>query len=134
MNGSMVPLPDDTVTVTDSGEGVHLSGSSQGTSFDEDYDKNMLLTRVQVASPSLTVLALPTYASSDDGLLLSSVTSQVHQPPTAPAVEAIFRIEYAKVEAYQIPSHLIFDVKNTGLIEIGLSGCKVKVADWVKKD
>ena len=134
MNGSMVPLPDNSVTVTKSGDGVHLSGSSKDTSFDEDYDKNMLLTQALVVSPSLKVLAKPIYTGTADGLILSSLTSLVHQPPTAPEIEATFHVEYAKVDAYQIPSHVVFDIKNVGIIEVGFSACKVSVADWAKKN
>jgi hypothetical protein len=134
MNGAMVPFPDSSVTVTKSGDGVHLSGTSTGTTVDEDYDKNMLLTKALVANPTLTVLAKPTYTSTEDGLLLSSLISQIHQPPTAPETEATFRIEYAKVGSYQIPSYVVVDIKNTGTIEFGLSACKVTVADWAKKN
>jgi hypothetical protein len=133
MNGSMVPLPDGSVTVTKSGEGVHLSGKSKDTSFDEDFDKNMLLTQALVVSPTLKVLAVPTFVPTSDGLVLSSVASEIHQPPTAPETDATFRIDYTRVESYQIPSHVVFDIKNTGLIEISFSGCKVTVSDWTKK-
>ena len=133
MNGAMVPVPDDSLTVTKSGDGVHLSGTSKGTTLDEDYDANMLLTRTLVTSPSLTVVAIPTYTRTDDGLLLAALTSLVHQPPTAPEIDATFRVEYAKVDSYQIPSHVVFDIKNIGIIEFGLSACKVTVADWAKK-
>jgi hypothetical protein len=133
MNGSMVPLPDSSVTLTAQGDGVHLSGASSGSSFDEDYDKNMLLTQVKVVNPNMTVLATPTYTSTPDGLVVSTVTSLVNQPSTAPPAQAIFRIDYAKVDAFQIPSHVVFDIKNTGAIEIGFSACQVSLADWVKK-
>ena len=134
MNGSMVPLPDHTVTITKSSDGVHLSGTSKDSTFDEDYDRNMLLTQALVVSPSLKVLAKPTYTGTPDGLILSSLTSLVHQPPTSPEVEATFRVEYAKVDSYQIPSHVVFDIKNTGMFEFGFSACKVTVADWAKKN
>jgi len=134
MNGTMVPLPDSTFTVTNSGDGVHLSGTSKDKSFDEDYDKNMILTKVLITSPNLTVLAKPTYTSTEDGLLVSSVTSQIHQPPTAPEIEATFRIEYVKVDSYQIPSHVVFNIKNTGMIEFQLNACKVTATDWTKKN
>lgn len=133
MNGSMVPLPDKTVTVTKSGEGVHLNGTAKDMTIDEDFDKNMLLTQALVVTPNLKVLAIPTFTSSPDGLLISTVLNKVNQPPTAPETQATFRIEYAKVDAFQVPSHLVFDIKNTGLIEIGFNSCKVAVADWAKK-
>ena len=131
-NGSMVPIPDSTLEVTKSGEGVHLSGTFKSMKIDEDFDKNMLLTQAQVVSPDMKVLAIPTYVGTADGLLVSAVVSHVNQPLTAPEVETTFRVEYAKVDSFQIPSHLILDIKNTGVIEIGFSGCEVVVADWAK--
>jgi hypothetical protein len=133
MNGSMVPIPDSTVTVTSAGDGVHLSGTSDGSSFDEDFDKNMLLTEVRVVNPSMKVLATPTYASTPDGLLVSAITSQISQPSTAPPAEAIFRIDYLKVETFQIPSRVVFDIKNTGDIEIAFNSCRISLADWAAK-
>ncbi|MGA8088302.1 MAG: hypothetical protein WCA10_13415 [Terracidiphilus sp.] len=132
MNGSMVPIPDSTITVTNAGDGVHLSGTSDGSSFDEDFDKNMLLTEVRVVNPNMKVLATPTYASTPDGLLVSAVASQVSQPSTAPPAEAIFRIDYVKVESFQIPSRVVFDIKNTGVIEIAFNSCRVSLADLAK--
>lgn len=133
VNGAMVPLPDSTITLTRSGDGLHLSGSTNNTTFDEDYDKNMLLTQVLVVNPNMRVLAIPTFTPTSDGLVVSSVRSEVHQPPTAPETDATFHIEYAKVDSYQIPSHVIFDIKNTGTIEIGFSTCKVTLSDWATK-
>lgn len=133
MNGSMVPLPDSTLTITSTDTGFHLSGLSQGMKIDEDFDKNMVLSQVLVVSPNIKVLALPTYTSTGDGLVVSAVTSRINQPPSAPEVEATFRIDYARVDAFQIPSRIVFDIRNTGLIEIGLTNCQVQRADWAKK-
>ena len=133
MNGSMVPIPDSTVTVTKAGDGVHLSGKSSDTSFDEDYDKNMLLTEVRVLNPRLKVVATPTFADTSDGLVVSVVKSLVNQPPTAPETQAIFRIDYAKVDSFQIPAHVVFDIRNTGVIEMDFNACQVEMASWAKK-
>jgi hypothetical protein len=133
MNGSMVPLPDETVKVTEAGQGYHLSGLAKDMKIDEDLDKNLVLTQVLVETPAMRVAATPAYTSTSDGLVISTVTSKINQPPTAPEMEATFRIEYAKVDAFQIPSRIALDIKNTGLIEVGLSNCKVSLADWAKK-
>jgi hypothetical protein len=133
MNGGMVPVPDSTVIITKSGTGVHLGSTSNDSKFDEDFDKNMLLTQVLVVTANIKVLATPTYSSTPDGLIVSGVKSEVSQPPAAPPIEAIFRIDYARVDAFQIPSRIVFDIKNTGVIEIGFSACQVSLADWAKK-
>jgi hypothetical protein len=128
-NGSMVPFPDKSVEVTTAGDGIHLHGTSTNTKLDEDFDKNMLLTQVVVDSPEMKVVAIPTYVRTDDGLVLSAVASQVNQPPSAPPTESIFHVDYSKVDSYQIPSHVVFDIKNVGVIEVGFNACQVSVAD-----
>lgn len=133
MNGTMVSASDASATVTTSGDGVHVSETKNDTKVDEDFDKNMLLTQALVVSPKLRVLAVPTFTRTADGLIVSSIVSQVNQPPTAPQTEATITIDYAKADSFQIPSHLVFDIKNIGVFEIGLSACKVTVADWTKK-
>ena len=56
----MVPLPDNTVVVTQSGDGIRLSGKSNDLQYDEDFDRNMVLTQVLVVSPNIRVLTIPT--------------------------------------------------------------------------
>jgi len=129
----MVPIPDKTLTVTPSGEGIHLSASSQAAKIDEDFDKSLLLTQVLVVSPSIKVLATPTYVEMPGGLTVTSVDSKINQPPSAPQTEAIFRIEYANVDTFEIPSRIVLDIKNTGLIDLSLNACQVSVADWARK-
>lgn len=133
MNGSMVPLPDRTVTVSRSAEGFHLSGTSTDMKIDEDFDKNMLLQQALVVTPNLKVLATPTYVSTPDGLLVSAITSRINQPPTAPDVEATIHVEYSKVESFQIPSHVVIDIKNVAAFDFAFTACQVSVADWAKK-
>jgi hypothetical protein len=133
MNGSMVPFPDKSVEVTTTGDGIHLHGTSNNPTFDEDFDKNMLLTHVVVVTPEMKVVALPTYVRTDDGLVVSAVASQVNQPPSAPPIEVTFRVEYAAVDSFQIPSHIVYDLKNVGVIEVGFNTCQVSVADSPQK-
>lgn len=133
VNGSMVPLADPTVSLAKSGDGMHLTATDRGMTIDEDFDKNMLLTQAVVVSPSVKVIAIPIFTPTSDGLLVSTVQNKVNQPPTAPETDATFRIDYARVDAFQIPSRIIFDIKNTGVIEIGFKTCKVSVADWANK-
>jgi hypothetical protein len=133
MNGTMVPVPDSKTTITQSAEGVHLSAMANEMKIDEDFDKNFLLTQARVDSPSMRVVALPSYTSTSDGLVVASVKSQVRQPPTAPETDVNFQIEYAKVDGYQVPSHIAFDIKNVGMMDIRLSGCQVSLAQWARK-
>jgi hypothetical protein len=129
MNGGMVPFPDKTVDVTTDGVRTHLHGTSENVKFDEDYDENMLLTQAVVETPEMKVVSVPTYVRTDDGLIVASVASQVNQPLSAPPMGVIFRVEYAKVDSFQIPSHVVYDIKNVGVIEVGFSTCQVSISD-----
>jgi hypothetical protein len=93
----------------------------------------MLLTQAVIESSQLRVVAKPTYVRTDDGLVISVVTSRVNQPPSAPPMEVTFRVEYAKVDSFQIPSHIVYDVKNVGVIEVGFNACQVSAADSAQK-
>lgn len=131
MNGTMVPFPDQSFEVTTTARGIHLHAAS--ASLDEDFDENMLLTQAVVDTSELKVVALPTFVRTDDGLVVSSVVSHVNQPPSAPPVEVTFRVEYTAVDSFQIPSRVVYDVKNVGVFEFGFSSCDVSVADSSQK-
>ena len=133
MNGSMVPLPDNSVEVTTAGAGIHLHGTPGDTNFDEDFDKDVLLTQVVVDNPQMKVVAVPTYVRTEDGLIISAVASRVNQPPSAAPTDVTFRVEYAKVGSFQIPTHVVYDVKNVGVVEIAFNACQVSVADPAQK-
>jgi hypothetical protein len=134
MNGSMVPLPDNSVEVTSAGNGVHLrAGTSSDAILDEDFDKNMLLTQAVVDSPQTRVVAIPTYVRTEDGLVISTVSSRLNQPPSAPPMDVTFRVKYAKVDSFQILSHVVYDIKNVGVIEVAFNACQVSVADSAQK-
>ncbi len=133
MNGSRVPIPDNSVEITAVGDGIHLHGTAINMSFDEDSDKNMLLTQAAVETSELKIVALPAYLKPDDGLIISAVASQLNQPPSAPPVEITFGVDYAKVQSFQIPSHVVYDIKNVGMIDVGFSACQVSVGNSAQK-
>ena len=133
MNGTMVPFPDKSVKVSTAGTGVHLRGMSPNMQFDEDFDKDMLLIRATVESPEMKVVEVPTYVRTDDGLVVSAVASEINQPPSAPPIQVNFRVEYARVGLFQLPSHLVYDIKNVGVFEIGLNTCQVSVDELTQK-
>jgi hypothetical protein len=132
MNGSIIPVPDKTVALAATDSGMHLHGTDADTQLDEDFDKNFLLTQVVAVTPAVRVVALPAYIKTDDGLVVSAITSQVNQPPTAPPIEVTFHVEYATVQSFRIPSRIVYDVQNVGTIEVNLNACQVKVAEPAK--
>jgi hypothetical protein len=133
MDGSMVPIPASTTSITSSGGGVHLREKSDDTQIDEDFDKNMLLTQVLVESPAMRIQAVPAFTSTTDGLVVSSVESQLHEPPSGPETDVSFQIEYAKVASFRIPSHVVLDIKSIGMIDLRLDDCAVSMAESATK-
>lgn len=129
MNGSMVPFPDKSFEVMSTGDGIHVHGTSNNVTLDEDFDKNMLLTLAVVETPELNVVARRTYLRTDDGLIVSSVASQVKQPPSAAPAEVSFSVKYGTVDSFRIPSQVVFDIKNVGVIEVRFNACEVSLAD-----
>jgi hypothetical protein len=81
----------------------------------------------------MKVVALPTYVRTDDGLVVSVVASQVNEPSSAPPMDVSFRVEYAAVDSFRIPSHIVYDVKNVSVIEVGFNTCQVSGADSLQK-
>jgi hypothetical protein len=128
MNGSMVPLPDKTVTVTQSGDGVALHGNAGNMVLDETFDKNLLLNSVHVVSTDYDILASPGYTETQDGLIITSIHNVIHQPPGAAASEMTFAISYARTGSYQLPSVLKMDIKNVATLNFKFSGCTINPA------
>jgi hypothetical protein len=132
MNGGMVPLPDASITVVPSDQGMHMTRNANGESIAEDFDKNMLLVQALMVSDELKALSRPAFTPTPDGLVVTEVSNRMNQPPSASETEIIlFHIAYAQVDSYRIPSHIGLEVKGTGLVGIDLNSCQV-VADRTK--
>jgi hypothetical protein len=128
MNGSMVPTPDKTVVVTPDGDGVQLRGLTPNETLIEKFDKNMLLTETHVANATIDELDHPVFTRTPDGLVLSSINSLSHQPPSAPAAKLDLSTTYAMVGKFQLPASVTFTVENVGTFLFNLTGCQVNTA------
>ena len=133
MNGSMVPLPDSTLTVTTVADGIHMSGTSNNMTIDEDFDKNMLLTQVLVVGSDSKVRAVPTYETPPMGGACLRFDPRSISLPQPPKQKSTSQWNTRKSALFKFPSHVVFDIKNTGTIEVGFSAGQVSVADWAKK-
>jgi hypothetical protein len=129
MNGGYIPAADKSDTVTANAEGIHVHGVDDKTTIDEQFDKNLLLTNMHVVTPELDVTAYPTYTETPNGRIISVIRSLIHQPPTAPAAEAIMSAKYSTVGAFQIPSSVSFEVKNVGTFNFAFSSCSVNTSE-----
>jgi hypothetical protein len=125
LNGSMVPVPDKTVTITRNGDGIHLHAAYAPMIIDEDFDKNMLLTQAHVVDPDMDVIASPIFTDTPDGRLVAEIHSEVRQPASAPPTFLDISVVYQQVGAYRLPSTIHYDIKNVGQMDFKLSDCTV---------
>ncbi|HEY4381341.1 MAG TPA: hypothetical protein VGN01_13405 [Acidobacteriaceae bacterium] len=125
LNGSMVPIPDKTVTLTTVADGMHLHAAYGTTTIDEDFDKNMLLKEAHVVTPEMDVLAMPVFTDTPDGRLLAEIHNEVRQPVSAPPAYANISVVYQQVGAYRLPETIRYDLKNVAQMDFKLSDCTV---------
>lgn len=129
MNGSMVPIPDATTTISAVDDGLHLHATATAMDVNESFDKNLLLTEAHVVTPEMDATAYPTFADTPDGRVVSSIRSSIRQPPTAPGMEVSFAVTYANVSNFRLPETLTLEVKNVGAFKFKLSGCSVNTSE-----
>jgi len=125
LNGSYIPTLDATTTAKAEGDGILVHSGDASNEVDEHFDKNMLLTEMHVTTSALDVKARPTFLDTPKGRLISVLKSEVHQPPTAPALEVTMSSTYAPAATYQLPATLTFSVQNVGDFVFKLSACQV---------
>lgn len=129
LNGTMVPAPDPSTKISISTDGTHLAAAATNTSLDEDFDKNMLLTRAHILmKDSSDTIVFPSFLESPRGRIIAELRSEVRQPPTAPPVYITMSAKYQTVGGYDIPSTLHFDVQNAAQLDFALTGCVVNAA------
>lgn len=124
LNGNMFPSGDPKATADASGK-VHVKYVQNKTVTDETYDKDMLLTEAHVATDALAVTAMPTFTDTPDGRIISSVTSELHQPPSAPPMYTVLSATYQTVDKYRIPASFHFEIKNLAAFDFALTDCRV---------
>ena len=125
MNGSYIPKLDATTTAKPEGDGLLIHSGDDATNVNEHFDKTMLLTDMHVITSGVDVDAHPTFLETPRGRIISVLKSEVHQPPTAPAMMVTMSTTYAPVSTYQLPSTLTFTVQNVGDFLFKLSACKI---------
>jgi hypothetical protein len=129
MNGSMVPVPDVTTTVTAMADGLRLHATTPSNDVTEFFDKNLLLSEAHIVQPERDVRAYPTFIDTPDGRLLSAIRTVYQQPPTAPPAELTMSVTYAPVQTFRLPASLEINMQNVGIFVFKFSGCSVQTAN-----
>jgi hypothetical protein len=125
LNGSYIPALDATTTAKAEGDGILVHSGDASNDVNEHFDKNMLLTEMHVTTTAVDVKAHPVFTDTPHGRLITTLNSEVHQPPTAPALNVTMSSTYAPVATYQLPAVLTFTVQNVGNFTFRLTGCTV---------
>lgn len=73
-------------------------------------DKKYLATEMTVDTPQLKVKMMPTYLKTDEGLLLTSIDSELN----GGQMKVYVAIDYKAVQGYQLPDHVLYKVPLTG--------------------
>lgn len=105
--------------------GFHVSTHSGPGVAEEQFDGNLLLKSIHVASPELEIQTALSFTPGPHGLLLTTVRSATRQPPSAPETEVTMDIGYAPVGAYQLPSQLKVSV-GTAVFAFHLANCTIR--------
>jgi hypothetical protein len=117
------------VSFTRSGEGMPPGGAPNALKLTGDSYRNMALTKAFVEGTEIRVLAVQSYFNTSDEVVALSV----YLPPTIPETDATFHIEYAKVNTLQVPSQVVPEIENTGVIRYRLNHCQVSLLEWPKR-
>lgn len=125
LNGTMVPAADKTTKLTAVNDGIHLHAVDGKITVDEDFDKNMLLTRAHVLTGDTDVDATPTFTDTPDGRVVVEIDSAVRQPSTAPPMLVGISVTYQNVATYRIPETIHYEVKNVAQLDFKLGDCTV---------
>jgi hypothetical protein len=125
LNGSMVPPPDKSTKLTVVADGIHLHGASGKMTIDEDFDKNMLLTKAHVLTDEMDVDAVPVFTDTPDGRVIAEIHNEVRQPISAPPMLLSISVVYQSVSNYRIPELIRYGVKNVARMEFKLTDCTI---------
>jgi hypothetical protein len=125
MNGTMVPLLDNTVTVTASGKGLRLHEITSTGTVDEKYDADGLLTEAHVITKDADAMAYPKYMDTENGRVVSVIHS-TYKTPAQPRTDIMMTVEYQQVSLFQIPATLSANVQKAGDMRVNFPACTVK--------
>jgi hypothetical protein len=124
VTGDLVTL-DANAMVEATPSGYHVGVRTGSSLAEEQYDPALLLKSVHVTTPTLDSTMLPSFTSSAQGLLITTMRSSVRQPPTAEPTNVVMQVQYQPVQTFQVPSQLDVSV-GPAAFRFQLSHCTVQ--------
>jgi hypothetical protein len=105
----------------------YLLDDSQSDNPDQlTFDKQMVLTRIDTRTAAISGVLASKFDKSPDGLLLTDLEGDIHQPSDGPATHVVMHTDYQMVDSFRVPHNLSLGVKNVATFKMALTGCTVQ--------
>ena len=127
VDGSVVPPNARGVEITHSSSGMTLHVKQPDAEVTEVFSNELILKEFKVVTGEKTIDLVPSYDSTDNGLLVSRFVARIG-PENASATEVQLmhvEIDYQTIGDFPIPSRLNMEVLGTGVFNFKLDGCRV---------
>ncbi len=124
-SGELLSVSDNT-RIERTAEGFHLSARTGANLAEEQFNNDLLLQTLHVATPTLDSTTTPTFVDTPHGRVVTVLHSLYRQPPTAPGTEIKMTVSYVPVNTFQLPSELIIEVVGTAIFDFHLANCTVR--------
>jgi hypothetical protein len=130
VDGSVVPASSKGYEVSHSPSSFTLHAKQPVGELTEVFSNDLILQKYDVTFSGNSVTLVPSYDSTDNGLLVSRFVAHVrpHDQPADKTLEMNVDIFYRTVEGFPIPSRLNIEVVGTGAFNFVLEGCRVNPA------
>ena len=125
LNGTMVPPPAG-LTLSRTPSGFMAREKAVTSETEITFDPHWLLLKAHVVQTEADTVAVPTYKSTPEGLLITDVESTITNPPSPQPTRLAIHTDYQRVDGFSLPAHIRFDLHNAGQFDFDLKGCTVE--------
>ena len=127
VDGSTVPDSSDGLEITPTASGYRIHFKQGATEVTETLGSSLLLEHFDVNLNGSSIKLIPSYQSTEKGLLVTGFQAQLLPQGAAPEKTQQMRvgIEYKTIEGFPIPAELNLQVIGTGVFNFSFDGCTV---------
>jgi hypothetical protein len=106
VTGIFAPSDDANLAFSEQPDGYHFSQKTGDANVDLVMTKDSLLTSLKVSTTSSVIVMKPKYSTTDKGLLLASLNSDINNGTQ----KVNFEVQYQTVEGFQLPEKVSYQV------------------------
>ncbi len=130
INGTIVPKTSKGIQVHHSAQGITLHAELRDQNLNEIFSPDFTLREFNVSMSGVHIRFNPTFATTQEGLLVKTFDAHIQMPGSPPPPERGMQValEYQTVRGFELPSHLSIDVDRTGHAGFTFSGCTVQTS------